>query len=101
MLEMPIVTVLAMLLHRTQNAPRRTQALCKLDALYSFKDSVLHQVRTIFFDNIQDHYYKPTHAIQQWINTYQPLILKSSSKDSKTSSLLHVWTLTHYFGEKS
>jgi hypothetical protein len=54
----------------------------------------------IFLDNIQDHYNKPTHAIWQWINTYQPLILKNS-QEAKASSLLHICTLTHYFGDKS
>jgi hypothetical protein len=58
----------------SQNLARRDQALRELDALYSLKDSVLHRDRSIFFDNIQDHYQKPTHAIRQWLNTYQPLI---------------------------
>jgi hypothetical protein len=81
----------------TRNTNRREQALRELDILYSLRNSVLHCDRSIFYDNLVDHKLKPTHVIRQWINTYQPIIIKSS-KDAQKSSLLHVRTLFHYFG---
>jgi hypothetical protein len=84
----------------SQNNARRTQALRELEQLYTYKNSVLYRDKTMFFDSLTDHSTKPTHAIRQWINTYQPLIMKSI-RDAKTSSLQHVRPLTHYFGDKS
>jgi hypothetical protein len=84
----------------TRHVAQREQAFRELDILYTYKPSVLHQDRDIFFNEIMEHKTKPTHAIRQWINTYQPLILKSI-KDDRKHSLLHVRTLNHYFGEES
>jgi hypothetical protein len=84
----------------SQNIARRDQALRELALLYTYKNSVLYRDRTIFFESVQDHSTKPTHAIRQWINTYQPLIMKSI-RDAKTSSIQHVRPITHYFGEIS
>jgi hypothetical protein len=53
----------------------------ELDALDSFHPSVLQQDQQYFYDNIDDHKLKPTHVIRQWINTYQPLILKSIKEE--------------------
>jgi hypothetical protein len=84
----------------TRHAAQREQVCRELDILYTYKPSVLHRDRDIFFNDINEHKTKPTHAIRQWINTYQPLILKSI-KDAKKHSLLHVRTLNHYFGVES
>jgi hypothetical protein len=84
----------------THNVALREQALRELDILYSYQHSVLHRNRTIFFNDPNEHKTKPTHAIGQWINTYQPLILKSI-KGAKKNCLLHVRTLTHCFGAES
>jgi hypothetical protein len=84
----------------TRHVAKRKQVFQELDILYAYPPSVLHPDRDIFFTDINKHKTKPTHAIRQWINTYQPLILKSI-KDAKTHSLLHVRTLNHYFGAES
>ena len=75
----------------------KDQALRELEYLYSFKQKVLQRDTDIFQDSYEDHKARPTQSIRQWINTYQPLILKST-KDAKDKSLLHVRTLTSYFG---
>jgi hypothetical protein len=77
----------------TRHVAQREQVCRELDILYTYKPSVLHRDRDIFFNDINEHKTKPTHAIRQWINTYQPLILKSI-KDAKKHSLLHVSTVS-------
>jgi hypothetical protein len=66
----------------------------------SIPSSVLHRDLSIFYASIDEHKTKPTHVIRQWIDTYQPLLLKSA-KDAKTTSLLHVRALSHHFGKQS
>jgi hypothetical protein len=77
------------------------QALRELDILYSYQPSVLHRDRSIFFNNLNEHKTQPMHAIRQWINTYQPLLILKSIKEARKHSLLHVQTLTHSFGAES
>ena len=81
----------------TQAKKRKDQVLLQLESLYTLRGKVLQRDRSLFHDHIDDHKKLPTRCIKQWINTYQPLLLKSV-KDAKTFSLLHVRPLTHYFG---
>jgi hypothetical protein len=75
----------------------KDQAIRELEVLYTLRENVLHRDRTLFFDDITLHTSQPTRAIRQWINTYKPLLLKSS-KDAKSKSILNVRTLSSYFG---
>jgi hypothetical protein len=80
-----------------RGAARHAQTLRELELLYDLKHSVLHRDRSLFYDSLDEHKLNPTHSIRQWINTNQPTILKSI-KDAKKQSLLHVRSLSHYFG---
>ena len=75
----------------------KEQTIRELEILYSIRHTVLQRDSNLYYDNIDEHKAKPTNTIRQWINTYQPLILKSA-KDAKTNSLLHVKPITTYFG---
>ena len=81
----------------TRAKAKKDQAIIQLEALYTLRHKVLHRDRSLFHDHLDDHKEQPTRSIRQWINTYQPLLLKSV-KDAKTLSLLNVRTLPHYFG---
>ena len=76
----------------------KDQAIRELELLYSLRTTVLQRDTDLFYNSLEDHKNKPTRTIRQWINTYQPLILKSA-KDAKTKSLLHVRPITSYFGK--
>ena len=75
----------------------KEQSIRELEILYSYRHKVLQRDATYFFDSLDEHKSLPSHIIRQWINTYQPLILKSA-KDAKTKSLLNVRPITTYFG---
>ena len=75
----------------------KDQAIRELQQIYSLQDKVLQRDTSLFYDSFENHTSMPTHSIRQWINTYQPLILKST-KDAKDKSLLHVRPITSYFG---
>lgn len=81
----------------SQSVARKEQVIRELSLLYSYRHTILHRDQSIFLDTLEEHQLKPTHSIRQWINTHQPIILKSA-KDAKSRSLLHVRTITHYFG---
>jgi hypothetical protein len=81
----------------TKSKARKEQVTRELTLLYSYRTQVLHRDQSIFHDTLDVHLLKPTNSIRQWINTYQPLILKSA-KDAKSQSLLYVRTIPHYFG---
>ena len=75
----------------------RDQVIRELEILYSIHHTVLQRDSNLFYDNIEEHQAQPTNTIRQWINIYQPLILKSA-KDAKTKSLLHMKPINTYFG---
>ena len=75
----------------------KDQVIRELEILYSIRHTVLQRDSNLFYDNIEEHQAQPTNTIRQWINTYQPLILKSA-KDAKTKSLLHMKPINTYFG---
>ena len=81
----------------SQARASKEQAFRELDLLYALKNKVLQRDTQIFYESLDQHKLQPTRSIRQWINTYQPLILKSV-KDAKTKSLIHVRPLTTYFG---
>jgi hypothetical protein len=85
---------------KTHNIAHQDQAIWELEVLYTFRKSVLHRDCSIFCDTLDEQKKQPNHVIRQWINTYQPLLLKST-KDAKTASLLHVRSISHYFGKIS
>ena len=80
-----------------QAVASKEQAERELEILYGYRHQVLPRDRKCFYDDLSDHKSKPTSTIRQWINTHQPLILKSV-KDSKKRSLQNVLSLTQYFG---
>ena len=71
----------------------KNQAIHEFNLLYSIFSTALQRFTKLFYGNINKHKSKPTSTIRPWINTYQPLILKSA-KDAKTKSLLHVRTIS-------
>ena len=75
------------------------QAIRELELLYSHRHLVLPRDRKFYYDDLDNHKSKPTSTIRQWINTHQPLILKSV-KDAKKRSLQNVQSLKTYFGAK-
>lgn len=81
----------------SKSKARKEQVMRELTLLYSYRNQILHRDQSIFLETIEDHTQKPTHSIRQWINTHQPLILKSV-KDAKSQSIQHVRTISHYFG---
>jgi hypothetical protein len=56
------------------------QAISEITVLYSFKIKVLQRDHYLFTESLLSHIDKPTNHIRQWINTNQPVILKSVSK---------------------
>ena len=72
--------------HATDSTTRakaiKEQTIQELDILYSIRHMVLQRDSKLFYNNIDEHKSKPTNTIRQWINTYQPLILKCA-KDEK------------------
>jgi hypothetical protein len=74
----------------------REQALREIDSLYSSKNKVLQRDQNIFSEDINVLKQKHTSYLRQWINTNQPIILKSI-QDAKQLSLLHVRTMQTYF----
>ena len=82
----------------TRAKAAKEQTIRELEALYTIRHTVLQRDAKLFYEDITDHKAKPTNTIRQWINTYQPLILKSA-KDAKNKSLLHVKPINTYFGK--
>ena len=72
------------------------QVTHEIEILYQYHDKVLQRDRSIFSSDLQEHLLKPTRVLRQWINTNQPVILKSTA-DAKIFSLLNVRTLQSYF----
>ena len=81
----------------TKAKSSKDQAVRELTHLYTFRTLVLQRDKDVFHTTLESHKSQPTRTIRQWINTYQPLILKSA-KDAKDNSLLHVRPITTYFG---
>ena len=81
----------------TKATATKAQIIRELESLYSYKDKVLQRDTKLFYESLDEHKLLPSNIIRQWINTYQPLILKSA-KDANTKSLLHVKPITTYFG---
>ena len=65
------------------------QAVHELELLYGHRPLVLPRDRKFYYDDLNDHKSKPTSTIRQWVNTHQPLILKSV-KEAKKRSLQSV-----------
>ena len=81
----------------TQKAKRESeQAIREITILYTYQDKVLQRDRHIFDKSIDSHIKCDTRYLRQWINTNQPVILKSA-KSAKTKSILHVHILSTYF----
>ena len=74
----------------------KNQAHVELDAAYLLREKVLHRDRHLFHDDITTHRALPTRVIRQWLNTFLPVLLKSS-RDAKIRSLLNVRSLAAYF----
>ena len=72
------------------------QAMRELGILYALKNKVLQRHHSIFDLSLADIQNKPQQYIRQWLNTHQPVILKSI-KDAKLMSLLGVRSLPSYF----
>jgi hypothetical protein len=74
----------------------KEQAARELRILCTYQDKVLHKDKTIFKQDIHLLLDGSTHYIWQWINTNQPVILKSK-KNAKLNATLHVCPIHTYF----
>ena len=75
------------------------QAIREITILYTYKRQVLQRDRHIFDKDLQYHIQGETRYLRQWINTHQPVILKST-KTAKINSAINVRTIPSYFKAK-
>jgi hypothetical protein len=76
---------------------KKDQAIRKLEILYSYRDSVLHLDRHLFYDSVEDHRTKPTRFIRQWLNSCRDLLLQSIREAKSLSLRTYVYSSTLFW----